>query len=132
MNRVGEELALVRSVFPDAEHREEGGAHWVRIPEYPLPTGVFKQGGSTDLAFRIPTQPGEAPYGFWVRPGLALASGAALNNYSYPTATPWGADWGQFSWSPEGGIWIPKTDIRAGANMLNFVRSFADRLKEGA
>ena len=38
-------------------------------------------------------------------------------------------DFAQFSWSPLE-PWQPKADIRAGANMLNFARSFADRLKE--
>jgi hypothetical protein len=73
---------------------------------------------------------GQAPYAFRVRPQLARADGGQPGNYTYPVATPWGADWGQFSWSPL--EWVPRADIRAGANMLNFARSFADRLREGA
>lgn len=130
MSRVGQELELVRSAFAEAEFLEHGGVNWVRIPSYPLPEGFFKQGPQIELAFRIPVQSGEAPYGFWVRPGLELLSGGEIGNYSYPVATPWGADWGQFSWAPMG-EWVPKTDIRTGANMLDFARSFATRLKEG-
>lgn len=37
--------------------------------------------------------------------------------------------WGQFSWSPIS--WLPKAEITAGSNMLNFVRSIAHRLREG-
>lgn len=44
--------------------------------------------------------------------------------------TPWGDGWGQFSWSAV--AWVPKEDIRTGANMLDFVRSFEERLGEGA
>ena len=43
-------------------------------------------------------------------------------------STPWGDDFAQFSWSPLE-PWVPKADIRAGANMLNFARSFAERLE---
>ena len=132
MNRVEEELALVRTAFPAAEFEQHDEVNWVRIPAYPLPSGVYRQGDALEfLAFRIPAQAGEAPYGFWVHPGLELCSGAALGNYTYPTETPWGSDWGQFSWSPEG-PWVPKTEIRSGANMLDFVRSFAARLKEAS
>ena len=64
-----------------------------------------------------------------MRPAFALADGAAASNYTGAATTPWGSDFAQFSWSPLE-PWQPKADIRAGANMLNFARSFADRLKE--
>jgi hypothetical protein len=131
MNRLDQELDLVRSVFPDAELRSVDGVHWVRLPAYPLPDGLYKQGPEVEVAFRIPSEAGEPPYAFWVRPGLDLVSGAGLNNYGYPAETPWGSDWGQFSWTIEG-PWVPKADLAAGANALKFVRSFAERLGEGS
>jgi Prokaryotic E2 family E len=132
MNRVEEELALVRTAFPAAELDPHDEVNWVRIPAYPLPPGVYQEGEELELlAFRIPAQAAEAPYGFWVHPGLELSSGQPLGNYTYSTETPWGNDWGQFSWSPEG-PWVPKTEIRSGANMLDFVRSFTVRLEEAA
>ena len=132
MNRVADEFELVCSAFPEAELRDEGGAHWVLLPKYVLPNEeVFQQGPSVELCFRIPAQVGEAPYGFWVRPGLELVGGPPLTTYSFPAATPWGTDFGMFSWSPLD-PWVPTEDLRAGANMLNFVQSFADRLKDGA
>jgi hypothetical protein len=130
MDWVEENLAVLRTAYPSLEYRTKGGVHWVRIPEYRVPEGIWTT-EAVEVAFRIPAQAGEAPYGFWVRPGLALASGGTINNYTFPTSTPWGSDWGQFSFSPAE-PWQPKGDIRAGANMLNFARGIADRLREGA
>jgi hypothetical protein len=132
MNRLEEELELVRGAWPAAEYERHGEIDWVRIPEFPLPAGIYRQGEQLEvLAFRIPHQAGEAPYAFFVYPGIELASGGTLGNYTWPVGTPWGDDWGQFSWSPLE-PWVPKAEIRAGANMLDFVRSFTVRLGEGS
>jgi len=132
-DRLEAELALLRTAYPDLVHVvADDGVHWAKIPDYPLPSGWFSNGTpckSVELAFRIPTQVGQAPYGFLVHPAIQLAGGATPSNYSPNVATPWGSDFAQFSWSPLG-PWIPKTDITAGANMLNFASSFADRLRE--
>lgn len=127
--RLPEELELLRTAFPDLEHRNDGGRDWVRIPSYSLPPGLWSR-TAVEVAFEIPPQVGQAPYGFYVRPGLTLASDAPPDRYTSSAATPWGSDWGKFSWSPMS--WTPKADIRAGANMLNFARSVADRFAEGA
>ncbi len=125
--RIEQELALLRTVYPDLEWHSE--SFWVRIPSYPLPDGVWNR-SEIELAFQMPQNlPGQQPYGFWVRPGLNLASGGTPNNYTYPVTTPLGEGWGQFSWSPIS--WQPQVEITAGSNMLNFVRSIADRLREG-
>jgi hypothetical protein len=129
MGWVEENLALLRTAYRDLEHLVASGVSWVRIPSYPIPE-VFTP-RSADIAFRIPAQPGEAPYGFWVRPGLTLTGGGTINNYTYPATTPWSGDWGQFSFSPVD-PWQPKVDVRAGPNMLNFARAVTDRLREGA
>lgn len=125
--RFEQELELLRSVHPELEYRQEAGLHWVRIASWALPAGVFDR-DFAGIAFQIPPHAGQAPYGFWVHPGLQLAKGGNPGSYTYPTATPWGQDWGQFSWSPCS--WMPTADIRCGSNMLQFVRSFADRLSE--
>lgn len=125
--RLNDELALLRSVYPDLEHRLEAGVNWERVPSYPVPHGWSSR--VVEVAFQIPNQPGQAPYAFWTRPALLLASGAAPSNYAANVATPWGSGFSQFSWAPTN-PWLPAEDIRAGANMLNFVRSFADRLRE--
>lgn len=73
--------------------------------------------------------PGQAPYAFWVRGGLALSGGAQPTNYTFPsTSTPWGDEWGQFSWQPAS--WAPGPQPGQGTTMVDFVRSFADRLRE--
>jgi hypothetical protein len=130
MGWVEANLDLLRAAFPDLNYRAEADVHWVRIPAYPLPDEIWTL-VSVEVAFRIPSQAGEAPYGFWVRPGPTLTSGALINNYTFPASTPWGDDWGQFSFSPDE-PWQPKADVRAGPNMLNFARAIAGRLKEGA
>ena len=126
--RFEEELALLQAAYPGLEYQEQGGLHWVRIDAWALPEGYDK--AVVDLAFHIPAQAGQAPYGFWVRPELHLATGGNPGNYTYPANTAWGSDWGQFSWAPCN--WIPSVEIRRGSNMLEFVRSFADRLGEGS
>jgi hypothetical protein len=123
-------LVLLGAVYPDLETRVEGGVQWVRIPRYPVPEAIWSV-PEADLAFRIPGNAGEAPYGFWVHPGLSLRTGGAVANYSYPIATPWGADWGQFSFQPEE-TWQPKAEVTSGVNMVHFARGIADRLSEGA
>lgn len=125
MSRVEQELDLLRTAFPDLDYRLVDGVHWVRIPSYSVPPGWSHQ--QVEVVFQIPGEPGQQPYAFRTRPGLALADGATPTSYSAPVATPWGDDFGQFSWAPDG-QWIPRADIRAGANMLNFVQSFSDRL----
>ena len=130
--RLDEELALLRSAYPDLEYLVVGEAHWVRIPAHAVPTGWTHAGTAVtqaEVAFQIPMQAGQAPYAFYARPPITLASGETPGNYTATASTPWGADFAQFSWTPSE-PWIPKADIRAGANMLNFARSFADRLGE--
>src|SRR5690348_16554544 len=117
--RLDAELALLRTSFPDLDYEFADDVHWVRIPSYPLPSGWSFAGEPcthVELAFRIPTQPGQAPYGFLVRPAVELSTGVTPGAYSPNVATPWGAGFAQFSWSPVG-TWIPKTELTAGANM---------------
>lgn len=129
--RLDQELELLRSGYPDLEYRLVDGTHWVRIPAYPVAGGWFagdEPVATVEIVFQIP-QAGQAPYAFRTRPVIMLAGGGTPRNYTAPVSTPWGNEFAQFSWSPLE-PWIPKTDIRAGANMLKFARSFAERLKE--
>jgi len=133
-DRLDQELALLRSAYPNLEYRAVDGSHWVRIPGYPVPSGWVDQNGpiaQVEIAFQIPAQLGQAPYAFAVRPPLTLPDGVTPTNYTASATTPWGDGFALFSWSPNE-PWVPKADVRAGANMLNFARSFADRLKEPA
>lgn len=125
-DRIEQELTLLQTVFPDLEWRPD--AFWVRIPAYPIPSGTWVE-SEVEVACRIPPTVGEQPYAFFVRPGLTVVDGRQITNYTYPASTCFGDGWGQFSWAPE--VWAPHADITRGSNMLNFVRSFADRLREG-
>lgn len=126
--RIDRELALLRTVFETLEYRPED--HWVRIDAYAVPAGIWSQ-GIIEVCFQIPAGiPGEAPYGFYVRPNLTLAGGGSPNNYAYPAPTPFGGDWGKFSWILD--PWAPQSEIAAGSNMLDFALSIHSRLKEGA
>lgn len=124
--RIEQELALLRAVYPDLEWHPD--QLWVRIPAYAVPPGHWRE-LAADVACRVPPTVGEQPYAFFVRPGLSPLKNNEVTNYVYPSPTPFGDDWGQFSWAPE--IWEPHVEITRGSNMLNFVRSFADRLREG-
>jgi hypothetical protein len=124
--RLASELELLRTAFPDVEFREED--LWACIPSYAIPPDVWGR-ATCEVAFRF-VLPGQPPYGFWVRPGLSLVGGAAIQNYTYPVATAYGDGWGQFSWGAE--EWLPGADVRRGANMLRWAQSIAVRLAEGA
>lgn len=129
--RLEQELELLRSGYPDLEHRLVDGDHWVRIPTYQLPGGWFAAGepvSAVEVVFQVP-QVGQAPYAFRTTPVITLVNDGTPSNYTAPVSTPWGEDFAQFSWSPLE-PWVAKTDVRAGANMLNFARSFCERLRE--
>jgi len=125
-NRIEGELALLRRRFPNLEYIEDG--HWVRLERYPVPTGWNVD--EVETAFQIPPEAAIVPYAFSVRPGLSLATGALPGNYQFPVATPFGDDWGRFSWSPL--AWQPQPEPSAGDNMTHFARSMADRLAEAS
>jgi hypothetical protein len=126
--RIAGELALLKTVYTDLEYRAEG--YWVRIQAYPLPAGIWSR-QATEVCFQIPAGiPGEAPYGFYVRPDLTIAAGGTPSNYTFGVPTGFGNGWGKFSWVLE--PWAPHAEIARGSNMLNFARSIGGRFKEGA
>ena len=129
--RLAEELLLLRSTYPDLDELKADAVTWIRIPNYPLKAGWFTGAEAVtraEVVFQIPVAAGQSPYGFYVRPRIHLNGGTAPSNYTATASTPFGNDFCLFSWSPL--TWVPKTDIRAGANMVNFARSFTDRLGE--
>jgi hypothetical protein len=130
-DRLRAEIALLKGAFADLEVRSD---LWCRFSQYRLPDGIWDR-EEVELGFQIPANIlGQPPYGFWVRPGLRLANGAMPTNYSEPVEIGLGAGFGQFSWSPEGS-WEPVAElerIRNGSNMVNFVHSIAQRLREAS
>jgi hypothetical protein len=132
VSRVEEELDLLRRRFEKLEYRTDG--QWVRLPNYAIPDDLWRP-SVIQVAFQIPPQVATAPYAFHVHPlegetaALETITGQAIGNYVYPATTPWGADWGTFSWQLE--AWQPTTPINDGTTMLDFARSFAGRFAEG-
>jgi hypothetical protein len=123
--RMAQELELLRTGFPKAELRED---LWARIPAYPIDKVIWGR-SRIEVAFRF-VLPGQLPYGFWVRPGLALPSEVAIQSYGYPVDTPFGPGWGQFSWTPDN--WSTGDNPKVAGNMLRWALSFAQRLAEEA
>lgn len=126
--RIKQEVALIHHFYPDAEYHESG---WIRIPDYQLPDGIWNFASiEVSAQFPIPGYPGKAPYGIYVRPFLKLKESQAVpTNYTEPVGTPFGNEWGKFSWQPE--KWRATADLYSGSNMMDFIRTFADRFKEG-
>jgi hypothetical protein len=121
-----QELRLLHRCWPALVHAED--TNWCMIPGFALPEGW--NCATADVAFQLPEGlPGQAPYAFLVRGGLALASGLTVDNYTFPVeTTPWGDRWGQFSWQLE--PWAPGARPGEGTSMVDFVRSFTGRLRE--
>lgn len=120
-----QELRLLRHCWPQLECDESTG--WCRIPGFAIPEGWSKD--TAEIAFQIPENlPGQAPYAFLIRDGIQLAGGTQPTDYNPQASTPWGGTWGQFSWTPE--AWAPGPEPGRGTSMVDFVRSFSDRLRD--
>lgn len=131
--RIAQELALLRRYYPDIEHIEHGGEDWFRLPSYAFPTG-WRIGQDTvetaPVVFKIvASYPTGEPYGFATPAGINY-NGTPPNNTGSAVAPPFAGSWQHFSWAPDG--WTPSADPAKGSNLLAWVRSFAQRLKEGA
>lgn len=127
--RIRQEIDLLKKEYPDLEFKEE--VLWVLIPNFPLPSEVWSK-NSASVCFQIPPgYPGNPPYGFYVHEGLRLkGSNEKPENYEEPAQTPFENTWGKLSWAHDNS-WRATADISSGGNLLNFVRTFQVRLKEG-
>ena len=132
--RIEQEFALLREYYPDAEHQEQGGEDWFRLPTYPFPVGwriADAAVTSAPVVFRVGVAfPSGEPYGFYA-PGDINFSGSPPTNPGSGASPPFGGSWQHFSWAPDGS-WAPTADVRRGSNLLAWVRSFSQRLREGA
>lgn len=131
--RIEQEMKLIHSRYPSAEWRpssangNDGG--WILIQNFAFPKGIWNK-DQADVCFEVKAgYPGPAPYSFYVRDGLKLKGGGDPQSYSVVQETPYGGSWGKFSWSHDNS-WKPNGDLSSGSNLLNFVSSFNDRLRE--
>lgn len=127
-NRIQDELALLRTRYPDLEFREEG--QWVLLPKYNAPDGLWSCLWP-DICFQIHSAyPGQKPYGFYVRLPFALLSGTEILNVTPSEEPPFDGAWLKFSWdAPD---WHATDELQAGSNLLNWALTFRKRLEEGA
>lgn len=132
--RIEQELALLRQAHRAIEYAEFNGEDWFKLPDYPLPPGwqIGDVAAATvTLLFKLgATYPTAHPYGFMI-PAGANFTGTPPTNTAAAPAGPFPGSWLLFSWQPDGN-WQPGAEAASGSNLLSWVRSFAQRLKEGA
>jgi hypothetical protein len=96
------------------------------LEQFHLPKRLFNREATRLLVNGTPTYPTAPPDNFYVSPGLRLADGAAIQNYTEPVELH-GESWGQFSFHVADGGWNPAVD-----NFLTFLTAVRARLQEGA
>lgn len=129
-DRISEEIQLLKKYYPDLEYDVNNNC--IKIPNYSIPKDMSWNMESVDICFFIPIgYPGSPPYGFFVSEGLNFNNQPLNNTNINPSIKPqFAGNWILVSWSHDNN-WRPNADIRKGSNLLNFVRTFADRFKDG-
>lgn len=122
------EYDVIRAVFPTVERL----GNWFRLPH---DKRAVAHGWGPDpfpVAFHAQADhPGNAPYGIYVSP-RTFVRGTSPNNFQGQAGNrpPFAGEWGVLSWAVEG-PWLPKVDVRKGANLLTFLLSFDERYRMG-
>jgi len=131
-DRIAKELDLLKKYYPDIEVKEVGDSTWFKIPSFVIPGEIWNKTTAAVCFEAKISYPGTPPYSFYVDGGLRSKDNADTKPQSYeePATTPFDGTWGRLSWQHDA-TWNPTEDLVAGSNLLNFVRSFGDRLKEG-
>lgn len=125
--RIEAELDLLREIWTDLEY--QGAGRWVLLPNYGTPDTCVQS--QVAVCFQIkPGHPGDPPYAFYVRAPISPKGGGEFQRSTRSNDPPFSGEWVKFSWNPEG--WRATADLRTGSNLLNFARSFRNRLAEGA
>jgi hypothetical protein len=131
--RIEQELVLLRQFLPSLQHVEQSTEDWFLLPNFRVPDGWrigTEEIGETHVCFSINAgYPTATPYGFLMPAGINFR-GMAPGNTGSSATPPFPTHWQHFSWQPE--QWFPNADVNRGSNLLIWVRSFTDRLKEGA
>ena len=129
--RLEEELSLIASVFRNVIRSGD----WFLIPD---DSRAVRHGWTPNpfpVAFHAqPGHPGQVPYGIYL-PSSTQIGGQTPNDFSVTASNrpPFAAQWGVLSWQGDADRkpWVSRTNIREGANLLNFVLTFEERYKQG-
>jgi hypothetical protein len=126
--RIEQEFHLLQGAFPGVTYQETSGAHWFCVPSLSLPPPLSPD--QVQVAFSVtPAHPNALPYGFFVQ-GTVKHGDAVITTRAVPNQPPFEGSWTFFSWTPE--AWNPGTTAQTGDNLWTWVRSFRNRLMEGA
>ncbi len=120
------EFALLEQRYEEIERGPN--LDWVIIKAFRLPQSWGRD--TTQILIILPPgYPITPPDNFYVDPGLRLASGGPMNNYS-EGSSHLGQNWGQFSHHVDPSTWKPSADVVSGDNLLTFMLSVERRFKE--
>lgn len=130
-HRITQEIELLKKEYPDVESKSKDEIVWILIPNFPISQNIWNK-DKTSICFQIPSgYPGNPPYGFYVEGELRVKDTEEKpESYEEPAETPFNGTWGKFSWAHDDS-WRATADFKSGSNLLNFVRSFPDRLNSG-
>lgn len=125
-DRLDQEIALVQKQYPGVRHGQN--YDWVVVEDVPLPDDYNRD--TTDVLIVIPSgYPETPPDNFWVPPGLRLENGGQPDAFNPNHRTHEGEEWDRFSWHEDDG-WAPSEDVEEGSNLMTFMSTVEERLKE--
>lgn len=124
--RLDQEIALLRKEYPAVRHSEN--YDWVVVKDVPLPDG-YNRDATEILTFLPAGYPETPPDNFFVPAGLRLTNGDQIDAFNRNHRTHEGEQWARFSWHEDSG-WSPTEDVKDASNLLTFMGTVEERLKE--
>lgn len=119
-----QQVAQVQQAHPSARLETEGGAHYLVVPDFPLP-GHWSQARVTLMVVLPNGYPMAPPDMFWVDPYLRLPNGAEAAG-AQCVETHLGRQWQRFSWHyTDGQAWNP-----ARSSLLSHIQFAKARLNQ--
>lgn len=117
LDRIADELELLKRYYPDIEYQFANGLHWFYLPNL-----VFDmERPSIPVVFYVTEgHPGAEPYGFFFP--QSETSTLPVKNTRAKVCPPFEGAWTFVSWSPV--TWRPKGDLISGDNLWGWSRGF--------
>lgn len=129
--RIDAEFELIRKYYPTLV--VSNCKRWGLIDKFVLPSGIPWNKEHIPICCNIPNgYPGTAPYGIYIPADLQCDNKEPQSFTKIANnKPPFEGVWGMLSWTPDTEVWKPTADILKGSNLLNFIKTFNDRFKEG-